>query len=287
MPGFRNNRRRYYRRGRYKPRRKVPRKTTIYSRKGAKAQARQIHTLSKTVDSLNDKMKEQFCHNYYCLAGSENVGQAGYAAPLIEPTQWVRTFQGTDLMDHCESCYLTNMKVRCWAQVELGTQVISCLCAIVSLKEPRAVQTYHRTGDMNGAKLVGNDAVNGEFTYSAPIGLAEGAAMWKINPDLFEIHDIHRFKVGDVPFTQPAVDYKAVSNIEDANKEFVLNARIGRTKLEQGYRQLGGGGWKTINHSTGVDRARQRYLLLFTNATDADTVAFRWNMDVKVTTLLQ
>ena len=288
MRGFRNNRGRYNRRRRYKPRRKVPGKTTIYARKGANAQARQIATLSKTVRSLDTKMKEQFCHNYYCSNGSMNVGGNAYVTPLIEPSQWTRTFQATNLTDNADFCWLSNMKVRVWAQIELGTQVASCLAAIISLKEPNAAQTWHRTGNMQGSTIYGSNATNGEFVYASPIGLLEGSAMYKINPELFNIHSIRRFKVGDVPFTQAGENATYVTNIKDANKEFVLDAKIGRTKLVQGY-QPGETteGWKSIVHSTGIDRHTQRYLLFLANMDDGDEVALRWQMDVKVTTLLQ
>lgn len=288
MPGFRDYRYRNNRRRRYKPRRKVPRKTTIYSRKSAASQARQIAMLSKTVKGLDTKMKEQFCHNYYCSSGSINVGNNAYCTPLIEPTQWERTFQATELTDNADYCWLTNMKVRLWAQIEIGTQVASCCAAIVSLKEPMAAQTYHRTGNMNGTSIYGPNATNGEFVYTSPIGLLEASAMYKINPELFNIHSVRHFKVGDVPFTQAGEDATYVTNISDANKEFVLDARIGRTKLQQGY-QPGENteGWKKITHATGVDRHAQRYLLFMANMDDGDEVALRWQMDVKVTTLIQ
>lgn len=269
-------------------RRKVPTKARIYGRKGASAQANQIYKLSKTVDGLDDKMKEQYCHNYYMNYGSENVQADGSASALINCTNWTRTFQGTDLMDHAEFCYLSNMKVRCWAQIENAGnhQVMSCLAAVVSLKQPRAVQTYHRTANMNGAKLVGPSATNGEFVYSTPVGILEGNSMWKINPELFEVHDIYRFKVSNVQATA-AADEVFVTNVADANKEFVLDAKVGRMKISQGYTTEGNQGWKNITAATGVERHKQRYLLLFTNSHGGNEIAWRWQMECKVTTLLQ
>lgn len=270
-------------------RRKVPRKAKIFSRKGSSSQAKQIYTLSKTVKSLDEKMKEQYCHNYYCLSGNTNVGQNADCSPLIAPNTWSTTFQNTNLMRNAEMCYITGMKVRCWCQIEnVGDhQVISCMAAIISLKEPRSDQTYHRTSNMNGNKFAGSGATNGEFVYTTNIGELEGRALWKINPELFEIHSYKRFKVGNVAQTA-AVEPVFVTNIADSNHEFVLDAKVGRMKLQQGYGPRDSvTGWKSLTSATGIEKHKQRYLLLMTNAKEANTVAWRWQMDVKVSTLVQ
>lgn len=289
MPGFRNNRNRNYGRRRYKPRSKVPRKASIYGRKGASAQARQIYTLSKTVRSLDTKMKEQYCSNVYCYSGSADVNDHASTVPLIAPQVWDATFQNTNMRRNAEMCYLSNMKVRCWAQIEnVGDhQVISCMAAIVSLKEPRSDQTYHRTNNMNGNQLVGSGAVNGKFVYTANIGTLEGRALFKFNPELFEIHSARYFKVGNVAQTA-AAEPVFVTNIEDSNREFTLDAKVGRMKLQQGYRPADGTsvGWKALTSATGVERHKQRYLILLTNAKEGNTVAWRWRMECKVSTLV-
>lgn len=286
-------RRRYRRRGRRTYRRRRNSKMSVYTRKSARAQSRQIYKNQKQITSLQTKMKDTYTREFYMLTGSNTeVVKPGVVYPLIKPNDWERIFNSqpdTGYLGHATHARLGNIQIRGQMSVEQGTSVVSCDVFLLQAHKTTAAVVRDNLGasweNLMQKSLTTNQATwdGYYFTYFGT-AFEEGPYGLRLNPDAFRVRAHRRFMLGDVPYSRTAVeDAPTVTNIKDANKTFMFNINHPiRIKNPLGQNTAGNGlSWKTLNVDQ-IKADQQLYLAVFVNAVEGTEVFLNWNSTFSV-----
>lgn len=280
-------RRSYKRRGRYGGRRRNKnRKVSVYTRKGARSQAKQIWRNQSQISAMQSKMKETYTRNFYELTGAKaQTVKPGVVFPLIKPDGWDRIFSTqlrptTATSTHCR---VGNIKIRGIMQIEAGDAVVSCDVYVLQLKEATAAVTRDNLGAslenlMQTGTTSGMAVWNNYYFTNFGNANLEGPTGNMLNPDAFKVRGHRRFMIGDVPYSEVASEATAVTNLRDANKQFEFNlSHPIKLKNPLGANQTGTAlSWKTLT----VDQIaphKQLYLAVFVNAVEGTQVFLNWN----------
>ena len=287
---------RYGRRSHYRRRMGARRnkKISLYTRRGAKSQARQIWRNQSQISGLQSKMKEAYTRQFYEMTGNAtSLNLPGQVWPLIVPSNFARIFStqptsanGPGTPIHAR---LNNLKVRIQMGVELGTTVTSFDVYILQLHEKTAAVTRNNLGasleNLMQTDTAGTAAVWSNY-YFTDFGNAhlEGPYGNMLNPDAFKIRAHRRFMMGDVPYSQADDDDNVyVHNIKDANKqiEFTIPHPIKLMNPLGANTSLTGLSWKSLT----VDQIaphKQLYLAIFSNGKEGTTTFVNWNSCISV-----
>lgn len=292
MP-YRRYGRRFGRRN-YRRRRGRNRKVSVYTRKGARSQAKQIWRNQSQITGLQSKIKDTYTREFYQMTGNATtMNLPGQVWPLIVPSNFQRIFStqptsnnGPGTPIHAK---LNSIKLRLHMGVELGTTVTSFDVYVLQLVEKTSAVTRQNLGssleNLMQTDTAGTAATWSDF-YFADFGnsLLEGPYGNMLNPEAFKIRAHRRFMMGDVPYSQADDDDNVyVHNIKDANKqiEFSLSHPIKLMNPLGANTQQTGLSWKSLT----VDQIaphKQLYLAVFSNGKEGTTTFLNWNACISV-----
>ena len=291
MPGRRN----YKRRGRGGSRRRNKnKKLTVYTRKGSKAQARQIWRNQSQISSLAKRMKETYTTNYYAMAGHKGaIEYPGYIFPLIDPgsLQPIFSTQNGGANSYGTHAKLNWLDLQGIVQIEQGDAVVSVDLFLMRMREDAAEQVK---ADLGGALIPNlveldtlppfNGTYNGTFYHNSGNATLEGRQFTMMNPKAFEVVQKRSFLVGDVPYSQVFSSEPAeVSNIKDANKPFHFRIPY-PIKLSNPVGVLPNSvsqSWKTMAAAE-VPAHKQLFLFASVNAVENTAVFVDWSLVASV-----
>ena len=278
-------------RRRRRRRRKTPTKTQIFSRKGKNAQARQIHTLAKTVRLHDRKLNDRAQYTQYKLTyASDSIGHALLPADqwgpttwkLIRPVNWVSIFQTRDgnqanvndtNLFRGRSIGIEHMFQLTNPQSLNGTNgdPVTCTLFIVTLRKESAQQFLENT---NG----GTDLTQGVHFTQASMGTQQGAGMVMLNKGIFKIRYMKRFMLGaniDFRATAPPLDDQGVhtTNLRDNNRRIYTKLAYPNLIKSDNGRQI----FKQLQENQ-IEHHDQVYVYFFHNAYQTQFISWHANM---------
>lgn len=282
------SRRTYKRRGRGGTRRRGKnKKLTVYTRKGSKAQARQIWRNQSQITSLTKRMKQTYTTNYYAMTGHKStIEYPGYIFPLIDPgsLQPIFNSQAGGANSYGPHATLNWLDLQGIVQIESGDAVVSVDLFLMRMRPAVAEQVKADLGPLlaNITQVntlpPNNGTFNGTFYHNSGSANLEGRQFTMMNPKAFEILQKRSFMVGETSFTEIA-DPTTVTNIKDANKPFHMRIPY-PIKLENPVGILPGGttqSWKTMAAEE-VPSHKQLFLFASVNATAGTEVFVDWSL---------
>ena len=260
-------------------------KTTIYSRKGATAQSRQIWKLQKQVNSVRNKVKDvtQYRQYQFPLA----VTQGGGTTPtyacfnLVQPDQWAPIFQAPSGHQTLSPNKFRGRSVGIEGMVQLGNPgefqaPVTGTIFLASLRKEVAKQFVERTA--NGVNMI-----EGVDYSTASLGAVQGSGMTMLNKGTFKIHYVRRFMVGGkINFEENYEDHATAptTNLRDNNVRVYIKHRYQNLIKSDGPDSRGitsTGGFKTITIDT-LEPHDQLYLFVFSNAIDLQVLSLHFNV---------
>lgn len=291
-------RRRYSRRGRrFGRRRRKNSKLTVYTRKSARSQARQIYKNQTQITAIAHKLKDTYTREFYELTGAEdNMVKPGAVFPLIKPVDWARIFNTQPeggYLGHSTHARLGNIQIRGQMSIDGGDSVVSCDVFVLQAQKTTAGVVRDNLGasweNLMQKSMATNDAVwnNYYFNWYGSAAL-EGPYGLRLNPEAFKIRGHRRFMLSNTAESGTAIAPGApVTNIKDANKPFMFNLNHPiKIKNPLGANTTGAGlTWKTLTVDQ-IKSDQQLYLACFVNAVEGTEVFLNWNatFSVKVPT---
>ena len=278
-----SSRRRYSRRGR---RRRGNSKATVYSKKGARSQSRQIMRNQNQITALRKRVRQSSSIRYYGMQGHKsNMVYPGYVSPLIEPSEFYNIFNAVPAaVDNSSHATMRTIDIKGLIQVEEGEQVVQVDVYVVQLRKNTAQITQQNLGT-DLAQLMDYSEVpaltgtwNKHYYYNTSNANIEGNRGTMLNPKAFKVRAHRQFQVGNVSSSAALGTGTEVTNIGDGNKPFHIKLRH-PIKLENTLGQnLTGAtlGWRTIPENQVPDH-KQLYLMVFCNAVDNCQIFVDWN----------
>lgn len=282
MPGYR----RFRRVGRrHINRRRRNAKVTVFSRKGAASQARQIWKLQKQVNTVRNKVKDvtQYRQYQFSLAQTQGGGtDPSYAVfNLVQPDQWEPVFQTPANQEHFAPNKFKGRSVGIETMIQIGDPAVNqapvtgtvFLC---SLRKEVAKQFTHRTSNGTG--------MTPGVDYSiASMGLVQGSGMVMLNKGTFKIHYVRRFMVGGK--TNFETDYSEndtapTTNLRDNNCRLYIRHRYQNKLKSDGpdnRTDTTTGGFRELDINT-LEPHDQLYMFVFSNAIDLQTLSIHANV---------
>ena len=282
MPFMR--RRNFKRRGKRDNRRRRNNKLTLYTRKGAKSQARQIWKNQSQITSLQRRIKETYSTNYYTMSGANReVVYPGYIFPLIDPGSLFPIFnaQAGGANSYASHAQMNWIDFRGIVQVETGDAVVHVDIFLMRMRPEVAEQVKADLGPLLNNITQRNTlppfdgTYNNKFYHNQGTANLEGRQFTMMNPRAFEVLQKRSFLVGDKPFTDAAS--AEVTNIKDANKPFHMRIPY-RIKLDNPVGSLPGGttqSWKTMA-ATEVPSHKQLFCFVSCNAVEGTKLFVDW-----------
>lgn len=276
MPYTRRRRRTYRRRSR------APTKTYIYSRKGAKSQAKQIYSLSKMVKRHDTKIRDRAQYVQFKTSMHGNYGHG--VAPsstwqpvikrMINPSSgWTPVFQTPTLSGNDKPNKFRGRSIGTEHLIQLSDPVgsegdpVTFTLFCVTLRKEAAKQFMNDTS--GGTVLIQNQ----HFTQTS-LGLIQGAGMVFLNKGIFKIRYCKRFMLGsNIDFNDSTEN---TSNLRDNNMRLyhklsypnVIKSNTGT----KGYEQMDQGE---------IEETDQVFYYLFHNAYEAQEIF--WSLNAIIT----
>lgn len=282
MPGRRTYRRRRHRNLR---RRRKNTKLSVYTRKGARSQSRQIWKNQTQITALRAKVKQTYTRNFYSAGVSfPSIVYPGSIAPLVDPGSWQGVFstQAGGQHSYENHARLGHCHIRGMVQVETGTAVSSVDIYVLQLPKATAQQTRAQLGELlvnlTQVNIDGQGTWNNRYYYNYGTATLEGRRGTMMNPRAFKIRAHRRFLVGDEAFTTVAGEGTSVTNIKDSNKPFDIKLTH-PIKLEIPVGTLPDGtarSWKTMS-ATDIPDHQQLYLFISANSVEGTQLFCNFN----------
>lgn len=287
MPYRRRYRRTSRRTGR---RRRKNTKLSLYTRKSARSQSRQIWRNQTQITALQSKIRDTYTRRFYELTGTNHsVVKPGAVFPLITPNNWSGIFNtqpvsanGPGISTHCR---LNTVDIQGAMSIEEGTGVVSCDVFVLQLQPPTSavtVDNLHTDLGLLMEKTTTGIGTWKDYYYSwYGSGSLEGPYGLRLNPDAFKIRAHRKFMLGNVPFSEVAADASYVTNLRDANKKFSMKLRH-PIKLQNplGQSTTGTGlSWKTMDVDQ-IPADKQLFLAVFVNAVEGTEVFLNFNATI-------
>lgn len=285
MPYYRNRKFR----GRGNNRRRRNKKASVYSRKGGKAQSRQIWKNQTQITALQNKIKETYTTNYYGMSG--HIAAAtypGYIAPLIVPADWDPIFNSDPLSsDSSTHGRLGSIDIRGLVQIETGDQVVQCDLFVLQLQPDTAPVTRQNLGsdgtDLIQTTTLGDGKWNKKYYYNTGGASLEGRRGTIMNPKAFKIRAQRSFQLGQYTLTEPAGAGTDVTDLHNANKPFSIKLShpiklanpLGENLTGQDL------SWRSMIVDQ-IAAHKQLFIYLSVNATEGTQVYMDWNATFRV-----
>lgn len=275
----RYNRRRRFR---YRRRRRTPSKATIYSRKSARSQAKQIYSLSRAIRRHDIKLKDRAQYVQYKVTFGSNGITHGFTPSsewqpvikkMISPNgNWTPVFQTPTLAGNDKSNKFRGRSIGAEHLFQMenptGTEgdPVTCTLFCVTLRKEAAQQFMNDTSQ--GTILIPNQ----HYTITS-LGVLQGAGMIFLNKGIFKIRYCKRFIIS------ANIDFEAdqkVTNVRDGNLRIYHKLSypnvIKSTNGVKGYKQL---------NESEIEDTDQVFYYLFHNAYEAQAIA--WHMNAIIT----
>lgn len=284
MPFYRNRKFR----GRRYNRRRRNNKVSVYSRKGARSQSRQIWKNQSQITGLQRKIKQTYTTNYYSHEGHRsNFSYPGYVEALIKPSTWKPIFNSDPLAsDSATHARMNSIDIKGLIQVEEGTGVVQCDVYLLQAQPNVAAILRQNLGqdweDLELKTTLGDGKWNNKYYYNTGNSAEEGRRGTMLNPKAFKIRGHRSFQIGNVAETGVA-DPTQVTNIGDANKRFHFKIRH-PIKLENPLGENLTGqdlSWRSIIDSQ-IQAHKQLFLFCSCNAVLGTELHCDWNMVVSM-----
>lgn len=275
-------------RGRRNNRRRRNKKASVYSRRGGKAQSRQIWKNQTQITALQNKMKETYTTNYYGMSAyNSNTVYPGYISPLIVPSEWDPIFNADPLSsDSATHGRLQTIDLKGLVQIETGGSVVQCDLFVLQLQPDTAGVTRQNLGS-DGSDLVefttlGDAKWNKKYLYNTGNANLEGRRGTIMNPKAFKIRAHRHFQLGNYPYSD-AEQNDQVTNIGDSNKHFHIRLThpiklanpLGENLTGQDL------SWRSMIVDQ-IQARHQLFLFLAINAVEGTQVFIDWNATYKV-----
>jgi len=265
-------------------------KLSLYTRKGAKSQARQIWKNQKQITALSRQLSQSYSRYFYSTTGhSSTVTYPGIVFPLVSPATMAPCFNSPYVRTYGSHCKYNFMDIKGLVQIQGGDSVVMVDIYVLQLNKQTAEQTRtDLTDDLSDLTTLfsasGQGKWNGRYYYNTGNALLEGRRGTMMNPDAFNIRAHRSFMVGDKAESGTALDPgEDVDNIKDANKPFSI--RIPHPiKLEVAVGQDQGGAahtWKNLQTAE-VEPMKQLYMFVSCNAVEGTELFVDWNMITSV-----
>lgn len=278
-------RRSYRRRGR---RRRRNSKARVYSKKGARSQARQIWKNQTQITALQSKMRDTYTVNYYGMEGtSATVIYPGYITPLIVPATWDPIFNADPLSsDSATHCRLSTIDIKGLVQMEDGSSVVQCDLFVLQLQKNTAGVTRQNLGSDGGDLMekttLGDAKWNKKYLYNTGNASVEGRRGTIMNPKAFKIRAHRSFQIGNFAYSDLGAN-EEVTDIKDANKPFHIKLShpiklanpLGENLTGQDL------SWRSIIVDQ-IDADKQLFLFLACNAVEGTKLFIDWNATFRV-----
>jgi len=264
-------------------------KLSLYTRKGAKSQAKQIWKNQTQITTLQKRIKQTYTTNYYTMSGHKSdVVYPGYIFPIIDPGSLQPIFNGQagGANSYGPHAKLNWLDLKGIVQIEAGDSIVSVDLFLMRMRPNVAEQVKADLGPLlNNITQVNtlppfNGTYNGTMYHNAGNAALEGRQFTMMNPKAFEILQKRSFIMGDVPYSTAGVpDVQAVTNVKDPNKPFHMRIPY-PIKLENPVGVLPGGStqsWKTMA-ATEVPSHKQLFLYASVNAVEGTQVFVDWTV---------
>ena len=276
MARFRRNYRR--RGGTYRSKRGtyLPSTRTIYKRKSATAQAKQINTLKKAVAKINKKVLKYSQYKYGVSTSWSGLSDY-HMSQWIVPTAWEKIFQSQDADSNQIKARVLSLDFNMLVQAGSGFSVPAMVSVFVVTVKKNIAQQFNSDTD-KGANLVAN-----EHYTEVGTGLANDNALVMLNKSIFNIHYYRKFMIGQSPFFQNDEEI-FTTNIHDANKRMRYK-HIYNKELKTDHAGTGDVGWKTLNQND-IAPNDMVFTYVFTNQPSIDSIYFDCNCLITTQTVV-
>lgn len=263
----------YHGRKRYYKRSKRVKKSTAMSKKGAKAQSKQIIKLQNQIDKINVVVKDVSMYRQYQYPLSATVG-AGLSPTygvfnLINPAVWTEIFQSPEGQATLSPNKFRGRSIGLEGMIQLADPAdaqapVTGTIFLCSLRKEVANQFVERTS--NGINL-------GERVdyCKTDMGTIQGSGMVMMNKGTFKIHEVRRFMIGgktNFEDDYDAHDTAPTTNLKDNNFRFYMKHRYQNLLKSDGPDSRTGttsGGFRTLTLNT-LEPQDQLYMFIFCNA---------------------
>lgn len=262
-----NGRKRYYKRS------KRVKKSTAMSKKGAKAQSKQIIKLQNQIDKINVVVKDVSMYRQYQYPLSGTIG-AGVAPSygvfnLINPSIWTEIFQSPSGQETMSPNKFRGRSIGMEGMIQLADPdaalaPVTGTIFLASLRKEVANQFAERTGD--GANLT--ERVD---YCKTDMGALQGSGMVMLNKGTFKIHEVRRFMIGGKTNFETdfdAHDTAPTTNLKDNNYRFYMKHRYQNLLKSDGPDSrtvTTSGGFRTLTKDT-LEPTDQLFMFIFCNA---------------------
>ena len=275
MGRFRRN---YRRGGTYRSKRGtyLPSTRTIYRKKNATAQAKQINSLKKAVAKINRKVLKYSQYKYGVSTSWSGLSDY-HMSQWIVPTAWEKIFQSQDNDSNQIKARVLSLDFNMLIQAGSGFTVPAMVSVFIVTVKKNIAQQFH--SDTNsGATLVAN-----EHYTEVGTGLANDNALVMLNKSIFNIHYYRKFMIGQSPFYQTDEEVYT-TNIHDANKRLRYK-HIYNKELKTDHSGTGDVGWKTLNQND-IAPNDMVFTYVFTNQPTVDSIYFDCNCLITTQTVV-
>lgn len=219
-------RRSYRRGGKYNDSRKRNKRSSVYSRKGGRAQSRQIWKNQSQISALQNKIKDTYTTNFYGFSGhAPAVTYPGYISPLIVPASWDPLFNSDPLSsDSSTHARMSSIDIKGLIQIEEGDAVVQVDLFVLQLQPDTAPVTRQNLGsdgsDIIEKTVLGDGKWNKKYYYNTGNSTLEGRRGTIMNPKAFKIRAHRHFQLSNYVQSEAVGEGTLSTNVKDANKYF-------------------------------------------------------------------
>jgi len=263
-------------------------KTTVYSRKGSRSQARQIWKNQSQITALQSKMRDTYTTNYYGMNGHKSdTVYPGYISPLINPAAWDPIFNADPLSsDSSTHCRLSTIDIKGLIQIEAGSSVVQVDLFVLQLQKDTAGVTRQNIGadggDLVDFTTLGDGKWNRKYYYNTGNAATEGRRGTIMNPKAFKVRAHRSFQLGNFAYSDLGGN-EEVTNIKDANKNFHIKLShpiklanpLGENLTGQDL------SWRSIIVDQ-IQADKQLFMFMSVNSVEGTQVFIDWNATFRV-----